>query len=108
MKNPLWFLVLILIFIAIFVISGKKSGHLQELEKQEAKYLKRLDSLSDVNTALRLKDSLLVVSLRVKKDSLSQALKQAQKQAIRYAQIKPLIRPTDAQLDSAIAALYPR
>ena len=96
------------IFVCAYLLSNKPPGSRQELEKQEARYKRDLDSLSDVNTALRLKDSLLVVSMGVKWDSLSQALKQAQNQAAKYAKIKPLIRPTDAQLDSAIARLYPR
>lgn len=98
----------VVILVLLYLLSNRPSGARQELERQEARYLKSMDSLSDVNTGLRLKDSLLVVSLRVKKDSLSIALKRASNQTIRYVEIKPLISPTDHQLDSALSALYPR
>ena len=108
MNKSLPAILFLIILVLLYLVSNRPSGSRQELEKQEAIYKRDLDSISDVNTALRLKDSLLVVSMRVKWDSLSQALKQAQNQAAKYAKIKPLIRPTDAQLDSAIARLYPR
>ena len=101
-------IVFILILVCAYLLSNRPPGSRQELEKQAAVLRARLDSLNEGIIALRARDSLLVAKLAKDRDSLQTALKQAQKQAVKYAKIKPLIRPSDAQLDSAIARLYPR
>ena len=100
--------VILAILGGVYWASNRPSGSRQELERQAAGYRRRLDSLEGAFLLLRAKDSVLVSKLAEDNDSLQTALKQAQKQAVKYAKIKPLIRPSDAQLDSAIARLYPR
>ena len=91
---------------ALYWASGRESGHSQELEKQAAGFRARLDSLDGVIIDLGAKDRALVAKLAIGRDSLKTALKRASNQKIRYVEIKPLILPTDAELDGKIATLY--
>ena len=93
---------------ALYWASGRESGHSQELKRQEARHLVALDSLEGEIIALRAKEGVLMAKLEIGRDSLKTALKRASNQKIRYVEIKPLILPSNAQLDSALTALYPR
>ena len=68
-----------------------------------------MDSL-DVRNAreahLRDLDSTIVREMTRDMDSLKTALNASNAKQRKYAQIKPLILPTDAELDGKIAALY--
>ena len=91
---------------ALYWASGRESGHSQELKKQEKRHLMALDSLDGEIIELRAKEGALLAKLAIGRDSLKTALKRASNQKIRYVEIKPLILPTDAELDGKIATLY--
>ena len=100
--------VFLLILVCVYLLSNRPLGSRQELEKQQGRYLQSLDSLEGEIIALRAKEVALIEKLTRGRDSLKTALNDLKTQRSKYAKIKPLIRPTDAQLDSAIARLYPR
>ena len=108
MNKSLPAILFLIILVLLYLVSNRPSGSRQELEKQQARGERRLDSISARMAQRAALDSALIASLRGQNLGLCNSLKMALNQAAKREKIKPLIRPTDAQLDSAIARLYPR
>lgn len=103
MKKVLTFIIVGIFILAIFVLSRQPAGYRRLLEEKDRIYGNQIDSIRGVVRVLAERDS----SARRKLDSLSNALKQAQKQATdlktRYDRQKTRFKPlSDPAIDSLI------
>lgn len=82
MKKVFTFIIFLILIVAIFVVSRVPAGYKQEIERRDAEYRTRLDSIKGVNRAL-VKEG---IRLRVKVDSLTTGFLEAQNKATQWKQ----------------------